>query len=570
MTDKQERINGLTNFKKMLEIYRLLHIRVEIPKGEREKFNESDDGKKLKEIETEKGINPALTGQGHSDDNIQKYIEDVCQFDFGRFTVNVQSGRISSYLNIGKANIKYSSKDDKFTISYYKDSESKGEILYGDIRDDNDKCEEFLKQYIEFLYEVRNKDIVDLLKLKKNIILQGAPGTGKTYVVDELIFAICGQKSNNHEDYVKYRKDNEFKIIESEDKKLEYKGNIAFCTFHQSMEYEDFIEGIKPHAKDGSVSYDIEKGLFWHLANAAKKEYEKAKDEAKPYILVIDEINRGNVSKIFGELITLLEAGKRMNQEQSISVKLPYSKEEFELPPNLYIIGTMNTTDRSVGNLDYAVHRRFAFYTMKADADVLGQHYSRINEEELGKTAIAIFNQINGDKGFIYKNRVDPDMDLEDLKVGHSYFLANDKEQLLLKINYEVIPLIKEYIKDGLLKKPNNDSYFDKWGIGETVSSYNESLQTYYIDTIKNPEMLNDASALFEQMYGEDSVLDIEQVDPNDMLKHFKAKDCEGLKKKINKLLENEGELNFKSSVVDPQAYIDAWKELKVVTKDEE
>ena len=105
------------------------------------------------------------------------------------------------------------------------------------------------------------------------------------------------------------------------------------------MEYEDFIEGIKPvNDNDGNVTYSVEKGIFWHIAEAAKN------NPDKKYVLVIDEINRGNVSKIFGELITLLEAGKRIGEKQPISVTLPYSKEKFVLPSNLYIIAPMNST----------------------------------------------------------------------------------------------------------------------------------------------------------------------------------------------------------------------------------
>jgi 5-methylcytosine-specific restriction endonuclease McrBC GTP-binding regulatory subunit McrB len=156
------------------------------------------------------------------------------------------------------------------------------------------------------------------------------------------------------------------------------------------------------------------------------------------YVLIIDEINRGNVSKIFGELITLLEADKRIGGDHPIRVTLPYSKESFGVPSNLYIIGTMNTTDRSVGNIDYAVRRRFAFATLKADRELVEQN--SIPE------AVVLFDAV---ESFIKKHKID--MDFEDLMVGHSYFFAKDVSELELKWQYEILPLLNEYIKDGIV-----------------------------------------------------------------------------------------------------------------------
>ncbi|MBQ6157119.1 MAG: AAA family ATPase [Bacteroidales bacterium] len=162
------------------------------------------------------------------------------------------------------------------------------------------------------------------------------------------------------------------------------------------------------------------------------------------YVLIIDEINRGNVSKIFGELITLLEADKRIGGDHPIRVTLPYSKESFGVPSNLYIIGTMNTTDRSVGNIDYAVRRRFAFATLKADWKLVEQN--SILE------AVTLFDAV---ESFIKKHQID--MDFEDLMVGHSYFFAKGESELELKWQYEILPLLNEYIKDGIINaKPIN------------------------------------------------------------------------------------------------------------------
>ena len=274
----------------------------------------------------------------------------------------------------------------------------------------------------------------NILRLKKNIILQGAPGTGKTYNTAALALTICGVTDvdmNDHE-----------AVMERYDE-LQKEGRIGFVTFHQSMDYEDFVEGIKPKTENGIVSYEVEDGIFKLLSNKAQTNIEDDYSTT-PYVLIIDEINRGNVSKIFGELITLLEVDKRTGGNHPIRVMLPYSKESFGVPSNLYIIGTMNTTDRSVGNIDYAVRRRFAFATLKADKELVKQNSIPL--------AVELFEAV---ELFIKKHQID--MDFEDLMVGHSYFFAKDENELELKWQYEILPLLNEYIKDGIVNaKPIN------------------------------------------------------------------------------------------------------------------
>lgn len=178
----------------------------------------------------------------------------------------------------------------------------------------------------------------------------------------------------------------------------------------------------------------------------------------KPFVLIIDEINRGNVSKIFGELITLIEKDKRIGEEHPVTLTLPYSKQsDFGVPSNLYIIGTMNTTDRSTGTIDYALRRRFAFLTVPSQREII--------ESEKGKR---LFDSV---KEFIENHRF-ADMDVEDLMVGHSYFMAEDDELLAQNVQYEIIPLIKEYIKDGILRvnKDDQEKYFSAWLNLETVN----------------------------------------------------------------------------------------------------
>lgn len=274
-----------------------------------------------------------------------------------------------------------------------------------------------------------------ILKNKKNIILQGAPGTGKTYSTAAVALATIGVDiSNLTRDELMNEYENRRKA-----------GQIAFVTFHQSFDYEDFIEGLKPVVVNGSVTYKIEDGIFKTICDNARKVIDKTS-----FILIIDEINRGNISKIFGELITLIEADKRDGTENRITVQLPYSKLDFSVPENLHIIGTMNTTDRSVGGIDYAVRRRFAFYTIPSQWSVVDAFYGVKDDEK--QQAKTLFNAV---KRFLQKTKVD--MDIEDLMVGHSYFMAKDGE-LPLKWEYEIYPLLNEYFKDGIcMKAPEKD-----------------------------------------------------------------------------------------------------------------
>lgn len=386
----------------------------------------------------------------------------------------------------------------------------------------------------------------ELLQTKHNIILQGAPGTGKTYTTAAIALSILGITDvdlTNH------------KAVMERYEKLQ-DDQIFFTTFHQSLDYEDFVEGLKPHIQTDSsgnsigVVYEPEDGIFkracnavqnddskdivecidnylqtikgyankkeiptitgksslyvwWNEGNstistrstnskstktedyspsplniekvklqalgrgaennwtqyaqafieAVKKEY--MNQEEKPVVLIIDEINRGNVSKIFGELITLLEADKRNKGNHPVKVILPYSKTLFGVPSKLYIIGTMNTTDRSTGAIDYALRRRFAFVTLKSNRDVITKHYDEIANEDLKNTALDLFDDISN---FINDPKhLCGELGFDDLMVGHSYFMAEDENGLRNKMEYEIIPLINEYINDGILNVRNDE-----------------------------------------------------------------------------------------------------------------
>lgn len=279
-------------------------------------------------------------------------------------------------------------------------------------------------------------ELTRIARSKKNIILQGAPGTGKTYNTEALSVSIAeGASFGSYGDE---------KLLHQEYQSLISSNQISFVTFHQSMDYETFIQGIgtelaKNHSgKVTGINYKTKDGIFLKICEEAKSNPEK------PYILIIDEINRGNIAKIFGELITLIELDKRLGSNHAITATLPYSSTPFGVPENLYIIGTMNTTDRSVGSIDYALRRRFVFYTIKANRDIIDKN---VKNGTVRKKALKLYDAI---RTFL-DNDAEADMDIEDLMVGHSYFLAASEEELEDNFEYGIKPLIWEYQKDGII-----------------------------------------------------------------------------------------------------------------------
>lgn len=284
--------------------------------------------------------------------------------------------------------------------------------------------------------EQMNK-IIEIWQQKKNIILQGAPGTGKTYSTAELAVRMIENEGND----AAYSSRSEW--MEAYHRLLDA-GCIRFVTFHQSLDYEDFVVGIRPSIDEQrGIVYEVQDGVFKQICSEAEQCPEQ------PYVLIIDEINRGNVSKVFGELITLLEADKRRGEPNELSLSLPHSKPSdppFSVPRNLYILGTMNTTDRSVGTLDYALRRRFAFITCPAKREQIERYYQGKSNGDLKRKALELFDSV---EAFLGKKNLE--FDLEDLMVGHSYFMAESLDCLNDKLEYEIIPLIREYEKDGLI-----------------------------------------------------------------------------------------------------------------------
>lgn len=421
---------------------------------------------------------------------------------------------------------------------------------------------------------IENKESENVFKML-NQILYGPPGTGKTYNTINKAIAIANP---------------DFDLIQSRDLiKVEYDrlvetGQIVFTTFHQSMSYEDFIEGIKPETKNEKVTYEIKEGVFKKLCKeASAKKTSKNFDDAyskfieevltkgsilletpthkkkfkviinsnetavaipetekgtnmgvtkemsrdyvvngtirdwKPYttsigeyikkrypveiedidnsnkkfVLIIDEINRGNVSQIFGELITLIEDDKRLGKDEALEVTLPYSKDKFGVPANLFIIGTMNTADRSVESLDSALRRRFSFVEMEPKPNLIKTESKsgKVNGIVDGIDLETLLKTIN--------TRIEKLID-KDHRIGHSYFLkVNDSVSLHHSFTNEIIPLLEEYFfgdfgKIGLVlgssfvEKVNNSFSFAKFD--EYDTDIQEDLKQKSVFKIRNEE----------------------------------------------------------------------------------
>ena len=296
-------------------------------------------------------------------------------------------------------------------ITDYPDLLARLEAYFEDDEDVLD-CEEMpmpLTEYSaqQFLDEVYMNEehydaIMGLLKTKKNIIMQGAPGVGKTFVAKRLAYSMMGVKDA---------------------------ARVMLVQFHQSYSYEDFIEGYRP----SGAGFELVKGAFYSFCKKA------ADDEDNEYFFIIDEINRGNLSKIFGELFMLIESDKRGDKLQ-----LLYSRELFCVPANVHIIGMMNTADRSLAMLDYALRRRFAFVELYPafDSDGFREYCSGLGNprfEVLVREVEALNRAIAEDESLG-----------EGFCIGHSYFCNMEADSctdaaLASIVDYELIPMLKEY-----------------------------------------------------------------------------------------------------------------------------
>lgn len=253
--------------------------------------------------------------------------------------------------------------------------------------------------------------LLNVLKRKKNIILQGAPGVGKTFAAKRLAYAMMGEKD---------------------------KERVEFIQFHQNYSYEDFMMGYKPTENGG---FEMQYGVFYRFCKKAENNPEK------DYFFIIDEINRGNMSKIFGELLLLIEKDYR-----GTSSKLAYQNLNFSVPENLYIIGMMNTADRSLAMIDYALRRRFSFFDMEPgfDTDGFKEYQEKLGSDKFN-ALIECIKELN--------NEIADDPSLgKGFCIGHSYFCglqADECTQELLDgiVEYDILPMLSEYWFDNLTEK---------------------------------------------------------------------------------------------------------------------
>ena len=452
---------------------------------------------------------------------------------------------------------------------------------------------------------------VKLWRKRQNMVLQGAPGTGKTYRVPELVVRLCCPD---------FDADNATREqLMAQYNQLKAERRVMFTTFHQSMDYEDWLEGLRPVVDNNQVTYDIEPGIFKRLCDEADKPFSAKKDieisddatiwkvslcstgdnpvrrdcmdngyirigwdgygeniteqtdwsihngegrnilnafmntmkvgdvvmscyssrtvdaigivtgeyewhdefrdykrlrrvrwlvkglkedivslndgktmtlgtvyrlnamtldkvkilldkhevsktltaNTRPYVMVVDELNRGNVAKIFGELITLLEPDKRKGMANAESVVLPYSKKSFCIPSNVYLIATMNTADRSLGTIDYAIRRRFAFVTLKPveledvsfDADL----FRKVSELFVANYDEYVDSGFDDRVKLVAAETLCEEYRPEDVWIGHSYFIMDNDNEMKDRLEFEIIPLLEEYVRDGVLTNDAQD-----------------------------------------------------------------------------------------------------------------
>ena len=306
------------------------------------------------------------------------------------------------------------------------------ENVISNVEDNSPKNEGVVEKVIEIFKNGWNKQV----------ILYGPPGTSKTYSAT-IIAAKLLAGSDRVDTQNPY--DSAQELL-----KDEYKDNYKIVQFHPSYSYEDFVRGItvKPAKRNNGITYVTESKIFEKFCKQAQG------NKKQKYVLIIDEINRAPLASVLGELIYGLEY-----RESSIAT--PYAingKQEFSIPDNLYIIGTMNTADRSIGSIDYAVRRRFAFVQVKSDGEKIKNSWNHI-----GELVKKLYDALIENGIFREEYLEDKDMNVDDIKIGHTYFLGRkdakgeeneetERGYLKYRFQYQIKPIYEEYIKDGIIK----------------------------------------------------------------------------------------------------------------------
>lgn len=377
----------------------------------------------------------------------------IYNYDNGRQFVIYCWNIFSTIIFVQECLKKFGEQGDSFVL-IYRDKES-AEIDAEQYEKEIAVQEELTQQFKGYLNPYSEKLIES-----KNIIFRGAPGTGKTYLARQIAADIV---SNGYFD--------DYTMLTPEQKK-----QIEFVQFHPSYDYSDFVEGLRPKINDdGSMGFELQDGIFKKFVDRARKNYEnslKSKEELKKFVFIIDEINRGEISKILGELFFSVDPSYRGHAGE---VSTQYSNlhsnpdEKFFIPENVYIIGTMNDIDRSVDSFDFAMRRRFRFIEIKADEML--EMLDSLENEDLKAEAMRRMASLNKEIASV------PDLN-ENYQIGGSYFLK------LKTLNFDQLwtdclkPLLQEYIQ-GMYDQNEIMKRFERaYGYSDTdKDNYNEATE---------------------------------------------------------------------------------------------
>ena len=304
----------------------------------------------------------------------------------------------------------------------------------------------------------------------KQVILQGPPGTSKTHGAKEIIVSVLNDKNKDNTKDITIESLRKYKLTEKHYTDNELKEDVYWdiVQFHPSYSYEDFVRGISvstiPNDKNvvndntnsSSIKYDTVNKIFGKICKLA------GKNDNKTFFLIIDEINRADVATVFGELIYALEYRGVSNK-----IATPYSVKgecDIYVPNNLYIIGTMNTADKSVGTIDMAIRRRFLFVDMLPDEKVIEESFRNLDNnaldikwKDLAEKTVRCFNRLKE----IVSNSIRGNYKKKDFMIGHTYFLPNKEDAkatedcIRLKLKYQVLPILREYTEDRIIEVGN-------------------------------------------------------------------------------------------------------------------